>query len=394
MTSKQTTDASPLKRLKTFKNRAKSASLLVLGTRRARRLRHVSDYLGQAPALGYVGWVNQHNLGDEALYDAYCELFPKFALLALTRPLPVEFWLHAGLIRRGNRFNAVVVGGGTLINHWGYLRRIERAQSDGIPTYVFGTGVLDLDLYSSHRPDGPWKESRDRWAACIAAAQSVAVRGPRSAASLLTMGIKDVSIVGDPALSVCNPPDTPRAIGPKRVAINIGNIGAAWGDADSSDSLAVEVIHQLVARGWTVDAFGMHRSDLERIQKLKRELGAPIQDIWFEPDSTVSFLSKLDQYEFVLSQKLHGTVLACGLGIPNISLAYDPKCLDFMETMDALPLALRLDQVNAEKVLEVFDSTVNDYSLISGSLIKRTRHWQSIQREAADVVTTNILASS
>lgn len=394
MISELTGNYSMRKTIKVFLGRSRLASQFVVGTRRARRLKNVSDYFRRVPTMGYIGWVNQHNLGDEALYDAYVDLFPQFAMLGLIGLLPAEYWLHSRVVRGGSQFDALMVGGGTLINHGGYLSRIERAQTADIPSFVFGTGVLDLDLWASDSSDTPWEEHRDRWAACLSKSRVVAVRGPRSAANLQSIGIDGVQVVGDPALSVCAVPDSARSISTRRMAINIGNIGPSWGSVASADALALEVTRNLVADGWTVDAFGMHRSDLDRIHKLKHEMSAPIDNIWFEPDSTQAFLARLEGYDFVLSQKLHGTVLASGLGIPNISLAYDPKCLDFMDSMNAAPLVLRLDQTDATEVLDAIDRVVGDYSSVSASLIERTRHWQRVQKQSASEIAAMVLGSA
>ena len=120
----------------------------VVGSRRGRSFQSLGEYFSRVPAIGYVGWVGKSNLGDEALYDAFTGLFPNDRLISTYDPFPIELSLHALLVRKNRLFNGVMLGGGTLIFHKGYIKFLRDAQRRGIPTAVFGTGVIDAEFWS------------------------------------------------------------------------------------------------------------------------------------------------------------------------------------------------------------------------------------------------------
>lgn len=355
----------------------------VIGSRRGRSFGGWRRYLRRTPAVGYVGWVGRANLGDEALYDAFVALFPGHALISTNDPLPIEMSLHAMIIRGGKPFDAVMLGGGTLIFHKEYAEILRRAQARGVPTAVFGTGVIDAGFWSERLGELGYDPVKDEWVSVLKRVAYIGVRGPESVRMLEEVGIRDVEIIGDPALSIC--PEIPAGERGRvrRVAMNTGNIGPAWGRQDDIERCMGQAAGLLLANEWGVDFFGMHAADHERASAVISANGLDAVELWSEFSDTHGFLERLSRYDIVISQKLHGVVLAAGLGIPCISVAYEPKCIDFMRSIDMDRFVLRADKVTPEGILGLVEQIDAEYESIRGTIRERVNHWRECQRMAA-----------
>ena len=84
-------------------------------TRLRTRLNKARVLASSVPVGGYVGWVDQGNLGDEILFAAVKKLFSKVNLIPHQR-LTWRIRMIESVLRRGRLFDFVLLGGGTLIN--------------------------------------------------------------------------------------------------------------------------------------------------------------------------------------------------------------------------------------------------------------------------------------
>lgn len=324
----------------------------LLGFRHYQYLRGAGQ-LGDAvdaekPLLRYIGWLGHQNLGDEALYLAFKRaLFPNCLLM------PFYDLSVTSSLAHFKRRKYVVLGGGTLINDDSYLAPLEQAQRAGYPTFVFGTGVGDLD-YWSRFPEAQRGNSQ-RWLSALGKAHYVGVRGPRSLKWLHDHGIEQAEIVGDAALAFL-PPAGKRApdAGPATVGLNLGSHDPVSGGSDGLFDVALGFAHHLLDQGYRISYLSMHSIDHEIGMKLAARLGHDrftLQPLTPDVDEV---LAQLQATQWVVGQRLHATVLACALGIPNLSLSYQPKCLDFLESIGRDDLAVPTDGIRLQDLIDRF----------------------------------------
>lgn len=385
----------PLKQFaKAFVAKTMHESQRLIGSRRARSLGSIGNYFRKTPAIGYAGWVGKANLGDEALYDAFVELFPDDALITLNNPFPLELSLHAGLVRGGRLFKGVMLGGGTLIFHKSYAHIMDNAQQKGLPTAVFGTGVIDTAFWGERRAEQGYDPVQDLWKKVLERMAYIGVRGPDSDRQLRAIGITKQEVIGDPALSIC-PPMRPRSLPSQRsIAFNLGNIGPAWGSREKIDEAYGKVCSSLIADGQSIDFFGLHKSDASRAAEVVSAFGLKPKEVWSEFTDTHRTLARLDRYDLVVAQKLHGIVLAAGMGVPCISVAYEPKCVDFMRSIGMEDFVIQADQVSPELLHEKICEATDRYDEVRGIMRDRITHWQQCQRTAAKKVLDAFDAAS
>ena len=54
----------------------------------------------------------------------------------------------------------------------------------------------------------------------------------------------------------------------------------------------------------------------------------------------------------MVGERLHAVVLAAAAGVPSVMLEYQPKCLDFMESIGRTDWCVRTDRVTGPEILE------------------------------------------
>ena len=321
--------------------------------RKYRYLRRRSDYAAAldaaAPLLTYIGYLGHGNIGDEALYLAFRDqLFNR----ALVLPFD-DLSLLSGIARlKTNRW--VVLGGGTLINVNPYLEALERFAKDNRPFAVFGTGVADLEYWSQH-PQYQ-RGNVERWINVLSKASYIGVRGPRSLRWLNDQGLRSVEMIGDPALSVCAAPRLPRArkSGRPVLGINLGSHDPVSGGVEPTLRATATLIKYAVSKGFDVRFVALHYIDVRIAARLREELGQDLPMAHFRGDVNQT-LAEIQECDYLVGQRLHATVLACALGVPTLSLSYQPKCLDFLESMDRHDLAISTAQISGDQLIERFD---------------------------------------
>jgi hypothetical protein len=360
------------------------AGRVLFGSRHARSFQSWQDYLKPQPVVGYIGWLGYANLGDEAMYAAFRQMFPQFQFIITNDALPLELILHRHLIKRRRLYDVVFLGGGTLINGRRYLEALKQEQVRHSELIVFGTGVRDPSFWQQHYPP-EYAGDMAEWVAVLERAAFVGVRGPQSAGILAAHGLAQVQVIGDPALSLC----TPRpAVAPQSqtVAINLGCSGPMWGRQETLIDVIGRLSRHLIESGWQVEFLPMHGSDLQLGRELMDRFDLPRLSLWSEFQAIDKTLDRIRSYDLVIGQRLHAAVLACGLGVPAISLAYRPKCEDFMASIGRSNFALRTDRAGVDSILALMDEIMANYAEQCQQTTAACDQLRQLQRQAATQV--------
>ncbi|MEZ6242643.1 MAG: polysaccharide pyruvyl transferase family protein [Phycisphaerales bacterium] len=365
----------------------------LIGPRAARSLGPPADYFHSHHIAGYIGWVRHANLGDEALFDAFVRLFEPLRLVMFETAPPLELSLYRALVKKGPAYDAVFLGGGTLILHTEYLELAHLALRKNYPLIAFGTGVADHEFRRARGADRDWHGRLREWGETLKQFRFVGVRGEDSAAALESVGVPDVRVVGDPAISACTPAPADRPAS-GRVAVNVGSFGPMFGSQDDVTRAVAEVVGALRDKGFEVDAFALHTAD-ERAGQALVDSGIGVRNIWTERTSVDRFSERIGGYDLVIAQKLHGAVLALARGVPVISLAYEPKCLDFMRSVNMAELCVRTDELDAQHIASTALSLLADLGASRERAIRETNTWRDVQsRHARELLAGLGLGSS
>jgi polysaccharide pyruvyl transferase WcaK-like protein len=283
----------------------------------------------------YLGWTNRGNVGDEAMWLA----FTNAPALKGLRRAPIQ---RAGrLMATGARCDVLIIGGGTLLGRPEWLTRFEEARRRLRPArvMVLGTGVEDAGFGAARGTTS--SALMERTAQFLYTCDYVGVRGPRSQSTLGALGLR-AEVVGDPALCLRPPNGAERdRPGLRRVAINLSAAGGIEAAPGSTRKELAHAARLLGNAGWDVTFFGMERSDQLLAESV---VGDRFAVLPWAPDPR-RVIDLLDRMELVISERLHGGILAAARGVPFLQLGYKPKVHDFAESVGAQdyvvdPLAL------------------------------------------------------
>ena len=295
----------------------------------------------------YIGYTGHGNLGDEALKEAIFELFKPEVVFAQSRGQAVRLLEKAGLLH----WDLLILGGGTLIFRTeGVLKQIT-----GTPArqrIVFGTGAANPAF---------WKDIPDRygdmadWVSALDACAYLGVRGPYSKQALEHAGVlKEVKVLGDPALYFTRPIQNPK-LRAKKLGVNVGTTRSPsqgdlmWG-RDEHRFLAKfsEFLALMDQLGWQIEMVPVWDKDRETIEKVRTLSGLGTKMRIFEDYHSVQkTLDRLETFDVFAGEKLHSVILACCANTPSVMLEYQPKCRDFMASLELEAWTLRTDTFEA-----------------------------------------------
>ena len=285
----------------------------------------------------YLGWLGYENLGDEAMFEAARSVIPD--LIGVPhRELGDGAWL------RGVRH--VVLGGGTLVGHAEFRTALERAADASAHLYVTPVGVEDPAYRGED--EAALRDELRLWAPLLRRLSPLGVRGPRSQRLLAELGVS-ADVVGDPAL-LLGDGDGGRGE-PGVFGLNAGIAWRMWGrDPDGLVDQLVAVAQEMRERGWRVRLISIWARDAPFVDEIARRVGTPTEVV--HARSVAEALEAIGSCWLFTGLKLHSVVLACAMGVPALSLAYQPKCIDFMASLGLESWAIRTDEMTVAGLVE------------------------------------------
>jgi len=334
--------------------------------------------------IGYLGWLGYGNLGDEALYLAFKELFPHFGVLPFKYTQKIEMLEN---INNSRLYAAICLGGGTLINS-NSLNKFKTAQDKSNLSFILGTGVRSPEYWDAVEP---YKINRlAEWVECLEKCFYVGVRGPLSKEILDINGFRSAEVIGDTALFFAKD-SIKKKKGIKKIGINIGVAnGKMWGGEERVLGVVIEFVKVIIDKGWDVTFVPVWKSDVQYIEEATRQIGKCVS-IFYNYDSLEKTLNLLESFDVFIGEKLHSVVLAMCTYTPSLMLEYRPKCRDFMMSMDLKDFNVRTDEVSSEILINMLDRLYHDRDTLQLHIHKRVNDYKTILKEKANLISNTIL---
>lgn len=328
--------------------------------------------------IGYMGWLKKYNLGDEAVYIAIRGLLKKYIkakyrLVAKSR--------HPKLAR----YDFFICGGGTVLSPWGgyWDHSIDLRIKKGIRCFVFGSGVQPLDFYWPGKTHLT-KANKLLLKSNIDNCELVSVRTEESKKTLANVGCdpKRIDVVGDPAL-ICSEKGGKDifSIKTKRKIIGI-NIGTARNNilGRNEESMRKSIIefskYLLDKERYDLVFFPMWKKDIRIQNSVVKAIGSPRHVFNINKlHDVASTLKLVKKFDFVIGMKLHSAVFAAAMGVPFISIAYRPKCVEFSNSVGMKRFAIRTDKLNFRQLVKRFDELEKNKRKLQGILLKKRAYY-------------------
>jgi polysaccharide pyruvyl transferase WcaK-like protein len=224
-----------------------------------------------------------------------------------------------------------------------------------------------------------------KWRGLLRHFGDVTVRGPRSAELLADVGIQS-RVVGDPALLLDPAEGTIGAAitgetatrergtgGAPLLGVNLGVSDDLWGhdQAHVVDEVAV-ALKKLAQSGWRFRALVVNPADRPDAVRCGRMAGLSAER-WDIVDAAEpqAYLRAVEPCRLLIAERLHAGVLAARMGVPPITLEYQPKCRDFLRSVGLERLGLRTDALSADALLDLVGASDAEHHAITETLGQR-----------------------
>jgi len=300
------------------------------------------------------------------------------------RPIEHSVWKWA--CRRA--FRACILGGGTLVFWQAFLDYFRVALDAGVPCYVLGTGVLDPDFWDRRQPE--FVAGRSQWKDALNSCRFVGVRGEASRQTLSELGVRNVSVVGDPSLLLAGSGLSRTCVHtPPVLGLNWGTAyGVLWGDdeVEPRRALATAATH-LANNGWRLRIYCVWPNDRKAVDDFTALLPARSWSLAEHYLCARDFIRDVSGCTVFAGMKLHSTALALCANVPSIMLAYRPKCEEFMRSVGLEELCVRVDTLSGKALASTLLETAERWPALRSTFMTATDALQGSLRSAMAMVT-------
>lgn len=325
-----------------MKRRIRSA----IGARNVRRIKTVAaKALGRKPPrrpiLGIVGFFGHGNFGDELFLDVYREHFGDDYDLVVLPDLLTKPYFSGDITKRVAKVDAILLGGGDLLQPWAYdLRYWSRAYLQK-PIYILGLGVpIRARANQSRQKDVPEAIERNRTFLTDPNIKYIGTRDDSSKQWIEKHIQPSIPVHSDPDI-VCAltlPPAT------KDPVPTLGIVTRLRSANDQDDYSELEKLARHVqSNGWKVKHIILGTGVVgERDLKDAESLPIEGKEVVYSDDLNV-LNRTIGSLTALASMKFHGSVVATMYGVPSVVLIPTSKNRSFMRRIGREDLLAKYD---------------------------------------------------
>lgn len=307
--------------------------------------------------------------------------------------------------------NIIILGGGTLLKDYRkhskeafsevfmWLRDLKVAQTLGIPTATFATGVGQI-----------WeRRSKEEISEVLNRVNLLSVREEYSATRLRELGVaKEILVIPDPAmLYALQFKDAVKKSNNLRIAVSLRH----WYKSGNyiEDPLAFESMKSVIAKAFDL-LVREHNAELifipmrtadprddDRlvIMDVMRRMKTR-KNIFFvdKRPSPEGFINLLGQADMVVGMRLHSLVVGAALGVPVIGINYDDKVLHFMDSIGQGRFVVPPNLIDSELMLDFILKAIYEHAKISTKISERVQGMLSNEKRYVKMLRELMLQNS
>lgn len=291
----------------------------------------------------YVGFLGDGNYGDELVYEAAKELVDQDILIPYQHHMPIEYKFVCFFFRK--YINGVIIGGGTTIGNSIYnaeyvVKLINRKKK----LLIHGSGVHKIfneELFDKLLSNNIYG----------------GLRGPISCSNLSNIKY-NVPIIGDAAFALYNK-STINRIESKSIIINWGT-HEFYSELKKSREQIEIFITQYIKLGYIIYFLPLHSIDLELGEKLI--LKYPDIKLLNIPANYTEAIKCFNKCSFAIGERLHFNILSVLAGCCFLSINYDLKHNDFLESLELQSVGLEIPDVTYNNILTLFQNRNSNFN--------------------------------
>lgn len=299
--------------------------------------------------LIYYGFLGDRNFGDELVFLATKKLFNDCVLIPYLRHMPVLTKAYCKLFP--DSVDGVIIGGGTIIRGFSsdkaYFKKLSRKNK---PLFFHGTGT------DEHLMDKTF------WPSFINNNTYGGLRGPQSQMSLKKNGF-NFKQLGDAGLYLDR--GLKNSIKKKIIIINFGTHKLIEELLQSRKQIIQFLKSESVAE-YKIVYLPLHSKDLTLGLALKTEIeNLEVLQLAHSYEETLDLIKEA---EFCIGERLHFTVMSVMANTPFISMNYDNKHEDFLESVALKSYGFPPNTINVKLIDTLFKArqTAINWTEING----------------------------
>jgi hypothetical protein len=325
----------------------------------------------------------QDNLGDILVNDAIEAMLTGLTVQTVSRTRKVE--ALDSLIGLRRIFKSCVLGGGTLIlapRGLGWLEGLEYLVERTTPLCSFGTGVWDPEFLQQRHELEPTRPTIDRegvdsWIRCLRRFPFASVRGVESQRILGEYGFHEAEVTGDPALFYAREWAEPRPPS-GRMGFNVSNLPPFWGRSlEGAVRILTTAVQRLEREGWTITLIPTQPEEEPLAHEIAREIGSSRVSVFRQYLEPRRFFDVIAEQDLFVGVKLHSVIAACCVQTPAIMVGYQPKCTDFMRTMDMEQYLIRTDALKLDDLMGLIAEVSANSEAIRRKQFEECRYYRA-----------------
>lgn len=321
--------------------------------------------------VGFFGW---GNFGDELFVEAHRQKLEPDYELVIANDMTQEPYFTQGPDPIVDSVDAVLVGGGDLINPAHVSKLYWRKEFLRKPTFVFGIGV----------PNQPFKRANvmQHYSDFLEHenCKLIVARDVESHDWLAkNFHIKDkLAWFPDAVCSMDLPQPLPR---PKDEKI-FGIVMREHRSLDPDMSAVRALADTAKAAGYTVRHIVLSNKELRAgdVERAKI-IAAPDEEI-FDSESLDEMCQEISRCTMLASIKFHGMVVATMYGVPTIAMSVTPKNKNFLRMIERPEMCAGYRDMGVADRVSKYPSQI--HSLVQASLFSRANAGYQLLREALD----------
>lgn len=270
----------------------------------------------------------------------------------LEKPQKPEF------IKTLNRHNLCVIGGGGLYSKFFLPFNAQVIKSIETPIVLYGIGYIrnlgDKDLTDEQIESARLLNTR---------AKLTSVRDEYTCKFLKDLEIRDVHVIGDPAVFLGSEETNQVALDKNKIKIGVNVASHYWTLYPQylrrTIGEYIKACEFLIKRLDAEIVYLIHHSDEHQVAEAmkKKKLPLKVVDTTPNPYKMKFIYGKLD---LVIGMMMHSTALAFGSGIPIVNIAYDVKNYNFMEFIGQGDKVVDVREADSKKIGDLAIRTIND----------------------------------
>lgn len=326
--------------------------------------------------LCLLGWYGKGAHGDDIIEITTKKLFEDVARI---KHLSLEW------VTDSNKADLVIIGGGSILGV-DSMHLYERLKNIGVPLVFFGGGFR--------------REKRDIGLEYIRGMKELfkkavlkGVRGYLTQQFFVQIGIEDTEVIGDPSITF-QPVKVEQLPRKFKVAVSVrsmGKTGEPQYVANEINFRNIATICDFLVEKYQAQLYfftfteNVHDSDSEGIKevisRMRYKDGHTL--IPFETN-TEELFSLLGQMDYIVSQRLHPTILGWIQSVPHVAFEYQfGKTADFMQSIGMGEFVIRTDEFSMELYKKKLARLMKEKEVINSQAQKSINYWRNKQRNFA-----------